>query len=92
LAIAIEDVEQGPDRKITEHGVAEMGVQVDRVAVATPDFGALDVFVGDQVGEDPLRGSFGDADLLGDVACPDLRVARDAEQHVRVVGEESPGA
>ena len=65
---------------------------VDAVAVAATVALALDVSRLDQVGEDALCGSLGDPDLLGNVAKPDVWRARDAEEHLRVVGEEAPGA
>lgn len=69
-----------------------MAAGVDLVVVSPSDLGASDVSVGDQVGEDPLRGPFGYSDLIGDVAGTGLRITRDAEQHVRMVGQENPGA
>jgi hypothetical protein len=38
-----------------------------------------------------LCGSLGDADLFGNVSKPDVWRAGDAEEHLRVVGEEAPG-
>ena len=72
--------------------MAERAAWVDLVVVSAPDLGARDVSLGNQVGKDPLRSAFGDPDLLGYVACTRPRVARDAEEHVRVIGEEAPGA
>jgi hypothetical protein len=51
-----------------EDGVAEVAAGVDLVAVSPSHLRASDVSVGDEVGEDPLRGPFGDTDLIGDVA------------------------
>jgi hypothetical protein len=92
LAVAVEDFEKRPDRELSEDGVAEMAAGVDLVVVTPSHLRAGDVSVGDQVGEDPLRGPFCDSDLIGDVACTGSRIARDAEQHVRVVSQEDPGA
>ena len=91
LAVRVEDFYERSDGEIAEDGVAEMAAGVDLVVVSASDFRASDVSVGDEVGEDPLRGSFGDSDLLGDVACPGFRVTCDAEKHVRVVSQEHPG-
>jgi len=44
-----------------------------------------------QIGDDALDGSLGDADPLGDLAHPDLGLARQAQEDVGVVGEEGPG-
>jgi hypothetical protein len=68
-----------------------LGVTIDGVvvpaSVALPD----DEPCVDQVGQDPLGGAFRDADPLCHVPEPDVRVAGDAEQHLRVVREEPPG-
>jgi hypothetical protein len=37
-----------------------------------------------------VRGAFGDADLIADVAQADARVMRDGEQHLGVIAEECP--
>ena len=63
---------------------------VDRVPVAPADARAPDVSGVDEVTDDALRGAFGDADKLGDVPQPHIRVACDAHQHVRVVGQKRP--
>src|SRR3954452_9133723 len=91
LAVAIQDLYERTDGKLPEDGVAEVAARVDLVAVSPSDLRASDVSVGDEVGEDPLRGPFGDTDPIGDVACTGLRITRDAEQHVCMVGEENPG-
>src|SRR3954465_8813586 len=69
-----------------------MAAAVDLVQVAAADLRPGEVAPGDQVGEDPLRGAFSDADALGDVARPAHRVLRDAQHHVSVVAEEDPAA
>jgi len=65
---------------------------VDAVAVAASLAFPLDEPGLDQVGQDPLGRPDGDADRLRDVAQAHVRVARDAEQHLRVVGHELPAA
>jgi hypothetical protein len=92
LAVPAQGFDERPDRKIAEDGMAEVAARVDLVVVSAPDFGARYVSVGDELGEDPLRGPFGDSDVLGDVTRTDLGVTCDAKEHVRVVGEEAPGA
>ena len=67
-----------------------MLVLVDAVAVAATVALALDESRLDEVGEDALCGSLGDPDLLGNVSKPDVWRASDAEEHLRVVGEEPP--
>ncbi len=46
-------------------GVAHRGVKVEGVAVSAPDSLAADVAGLDQVGDDPLGRSLGDANALG---------------------------
>lgn len=89
--IRVQEVEQGSDFEVTERVAAEAALAVDFVAVAPSDLGSLQVSLCDQVGDDPLGRSFSDANLLRDVAGARVGISRDAEQHVRVVGEEDPG-
>jgi hypothetical protein len=86
----VKDVDKWADLEVTEQGVAKVSVAVDLVAVAATVLGPLEVPVGDQVGNDPLSGTFGDPDSLGDVARPGVGVAGDAEQRVSVVSEKKP--
>jgi hypothetical protein len=51
-----------------------MAAGVDRVVVSAADFRASGVSLGDELGEDALCGTFGDSDLLCDVACTGLGV------------------
>jgi hypothetical protein len=86
----VQRFNEWPDRVIAENRMPQRSVRVDRVLVPSSDLRARHVIVADEVGEDALCRPFGDADLLRDVACADLGVACDAEQHVRVVGQEVP--
>ncbi len=63
---------------------------VDQVAVAAAVPLPLDIAGLDQVGQDALRRSEGDADRVSDVTQANIGVAGDAEQHLRVVGDELP--
>ena len=72
--------------------MAQRQVAVHLVVVAASLALAADVAGLDELGDDPLRRALGDPDLGRDVAQADPRVARDAQQHVRVVREEGPGA
>lgn len=65
-------------------------LSVDHVAVAPAMALALDVAGPDEVSQDALRGSEGDADLVGDIAQANIGVSDDAQQHLRVVGDELP--
>jgi hypothetical protein len=67
-------------------------IAVDDVAVAASHALALDESGVDQVGQDPLRRADGDPDGVRDVTETDVRVAGDAEQDLRVVGDELPPA
>jgi hypothetical protein len=87
----VYEVEEGPDFDVLLGWVAHVPVFVDAIAVAAAVARALDVSRFDEVGEDALRGSLGDPDLFGDVSKPDVWGAGDAEEHLRVVGEEAPG-
>ena len=82
----IQHFEQRTDREIAKDRVTETAAAIDRVAVTSSDFGAGEVLLGDQLGDDPLGCPFGDPNLLGDVSRSRLRVACDAEKHVRMVG------
>ena len=64
---------------------------VDPVVVAASDSFAGDVAGVDEVGDDALCGAFGDPDGLGEVAETRIGVAAQAEQDLRVVGQEPPG-
>jgi hypothetical protein len=69
-----------------------MAPAIDLVVVSAPDSSASDVSLRDEIGKDPLRRPLRYSDLLSDVASSGLRVTCDAEEHVRVVGEEDPAA
>ena len=88
-----EKVEKGADVMSVLGGVSEHRcVCVDHVAVAAAVPLALDVAALDEVGEDALRRSERDADSIGDIAQANIGVAGDAQQHLRVVGDELPAA
>jgi hypothetical protein len=70
--------------------MAHVGVGIDPILVSAPVALSVDVARLNEVGEDPLRGSFGDPDRLSDVAQPDVRSPGYAEEDLSVVGEEPP--
>ena len=72
-------------------GVAHGVFVVDGVVVASSDADFLDVSGFDQVGEDALGCTLGDADAFGDVAESDVVCLGEAEEDLGVVGEEGPG-
>jgi hypothetical protein len=71
--------------------VPEWLVRPDVVAVATADAPPLEVAALLKVEHDALHGALGNPDEGGHVAHPDLRLARQAQQHVRVIGQKRPG-
>ncbi len=70
--------------------VAERLVPVERVGVAATLPTAGEVAALDQLADDPLGRSFGDADLAGQVPHPHVGVAVQQDENVRVVGQEGP--
>jgi hypothetical protein len=88
----VGEVEEGTDLDVLLRRVAHVPMLIDAVAIAATVALAFDVSRIDQVGEDALGGSFGDPDLLGNVAKPDIWRAGDAEEYLSVIGEEAPRA
>jgi hypothetical protein len=85
-----EHVDQVADLVAELGNVAHRQVAPDRVGVAAACPRALDVAGFDEVGEDPLSRAFGDSDPVGHVAQAHVRVLGEAEEHLRVVGDEGP--
>ena len=70
--------------------MAERRARIDFVAVAPARFGHGHVFFRLEIGKDALHGALGDSHPLREVAQAGLRIGRDGEQHVGVVGEKGP--
>ena len=70
--------------------MAEFPVHGDAVVISSPDASALDVPLGDEVGDDRLGRPLGDAHPGGDVPAADLWIGGDADEDVSVIGEERP--
>jgi hypothetical protein len=85
-----EQVEEAADLLADLCSVTHCLVAVDVVAVASADSDPVDVARFDEVGEDPLGGSFGDSDRFRDVTEADFWVSSETEEHLAVVGEERP--
>ena len=86
-----EQVEQPADVVAVLGGVAEhRRVAVNHVAVAPSTALPFDVAGFDEFGQDPLRGSERDPDVVGDITQANLGVASDAQQDLCVVGDELP--
>ena len=86
----VEDAEDLADVVAALERVAQRQIGVEAVAVAAPLPRALEVPGFDEVGDDALSGALGDPHTLSDVAMADTRVARNAEQHMGVVGQKRP--
>ena len=65
-----------------------LGMDLVTVATAFPQPG--DVPVGNEVGDDGLRGALGDPDTGRDVTTAHVRFLRNADEHVGVVRQECP--
>lgn len=70
--------------------VPKWSIEVDLVHVVPAAFTARDISGLYEVVGDAVHGSFADADHAGNVGQPNLRVLRDAQQHMGMVGEEGP--
>jgi len=89
--VGAEELEKIADLHSLLRGVAHVHVRVDSVLISSSFARSLDVSGFGEVGEDPLGRALGDPDLRGDISHPDVRGGGDAEEHLSVVGEESPG-
>jgi len=56
---------------------------IEFVVVSRADAAAPHVAGRDQIGEEPIRGPPGDADVLGDLSDADLRIPGDCQEPVR---------
>src|SRR3954468_11415330 len=71
--------------------VRKRQLRLDRVVVAAAAALAREVARGGQLDDDAVHGSLGEADGVAYVPQPDTGIARDARQHLGVVGQERPG-
>ena len=88
---AEHQVDQGGDAFVSFDRVPKRKIGSDLVAIPTTLANSLEVPSFLQLGDDPLNGALGDPDQLSDVAHPHLRLPRNAQEDVRVVGEKRPG-
>ena len=63
---------------------------LDLVAVPPPVARAREVARVLELDDDALHGALGDPYLLGDVPDPAIRIPGDAQEDVRVIGQEGP--
>jgi len=83
-------VDERRDLPVALDRVAQRQFGTDLVAVAPSLALAQDVARFLELGHDPLNGPLGHTDRRSHVTHSQLGVLRDAQQHVRVVGQEGP--
>jgi hypothetical protein len=88
--LELQEVQQSPDVVTELRRMPHFGRAVHHVMVPTADTSSLEEAGLDQLRDDPLDGTFGDADVSRDIPQTNARVARDAEQDLRVVRDEGP--
>ena len=71
-------------------GVSERLVEADFVDVVAAATGPQHVAGVNEILDDAVHRPFADTDQPGDLGQPNLRVLRDAHQHVGMVGQERP--
>jgi NAD(P)H-quinone oxidoreductase subunit 5 len=76
--------------KVAVQGMAQGHRGVQPVAVSATLSHALKIAGVFELSNDALRCALGDAHQLGDIPQSDIRIFGDAQQHVSVIGEESP--
>jgi hypothetical protein len=84
----LQEADQFADGAVAVLGVAEREFAVDLVAVAAAVAASREVAGPFEVVDDLRCGSFGDADVEGDVAEPDRGLGGDGLEDVGVVGYE----
>jgi hypothetical protein len=70
--------------------MTQRNIAVYFVAIPAAFFDASDIPSFDKVTDDRLGGALGDAHEFGDVAGAEIRVARETNQDMAVVGEKGP--
>jgi hypothetical protein len=85
-----EDRQEVANALLADEAVAQWLISVDRVVVAAAGSRARDVARRRQVVDDPVSGSFGDADTIAKLAKTHARILSDAQQDARVVGQKRP--
>ncbi len=88
--VQLEQVEHFADLVVELRRVTHPGFPVKRVAASASDALTSHEAAFHEVGDDSLHGSLRDPDRLGNITQARLRVTRDTEKHLGVVGEEAP--
>lgn len=70
--------------------MSEMGRTDHRVSVASTHLLRLDAPLGHEVMHDVLNRTLGNAHCIGYVAHADVRIARQADQHMPMIGQKCP--
>lgn len=83
-------IEQRFNHEVFFQRMPEWPVSVHLVVVAPADLHVGEITLVLELGDDPLRRPFGDANQSGDVSCQDVGIRGDTEEHVAVIGEEGP--
>jgi hypothetical protein len=85
-----EEIEQLSDFVFVLQWVPHLDVGIDDVVIAPADARPRYVPSLDEVSDDSLGRPLRDPRQLGNVADPDLGIAGDAEEHLRVARDEAP--
>ena len=88
--LGAQEAEELADEMFALSWMAHARFAIDPVAVAPADSLARHIAGLDEIVGDALGGAFGDADRRRNVAHSHVRVALDAEQHLRVIREKVP--
>jgi hypothetical protein len=88
--VRVEYRQQVADLLLARDRIVQRKLGLDGVAVAAALPPARDVAGLDQLDHDPVRGAFGYPDRVTDLAQASVRVGGDAQQDLRVVGQERP--
>ena len=70
--------------------MTQLGALVDFVGITAANLDDFEIALVEQIANDDLDSTFGNADVGGDVAEPCLGVARDVHEDMAVVAEKRP--
>ena len=90
MELADEQLEELADLALLGERMTKRQLRPHLVVVAPALALAHQVALVDQLGDDPVGGSLGDADGGRDVAQANAGVASDTDEHMGVIGEEVP--
>jgi hypothetical protein len=90
VPLAAEDLQQIAHLLTAGERVWEREMRPERVMATPPPSLACEIAGRLELVDDAVNRTFGDSDLVADLAQPNARVARDAPEHLRVVRQERP--